>query len=140
MATHSYHEPVLLAQTLGQLDLMAGHVIVDGTVGGGGHAEAILDRTSPDGLLIGLDLDSDAIREAAARLEPYGDRVRLVEASFRRQSLVHSFLGGNGERELSMREVGVFPGHNGSPARLLGGTGRRHVPRNAPTSYFEPRS
>ena len=67
MATHSYHEPVLLAQTLGQLDLMAGHVIVDGTVGGGGHAEAILDRTSPDGLLIGLDLDSDAIREAAAR-------------------------------------------------------------------------
>ena len=84
MATHSYHEPVLLAQTLGQLDLTAGSIIVDGTVGGGGHAEAILECTSPDGLLIGLDLDSDAIREAAARLEPYGDRVRLVEASFRR--------------------------------------------------------
>ena len=84
MATHSYHEPVLLAQTLGQLDLTAGSIIVDGTVGGGGHAEAILQRTRPDGLLIGLDLDPDAIREAAARLEPYGDRVRLVEASFRR--------------------------------------------------------
>lgn len=84
MATHSYHEPVLLAETLGQLDLAPGSVVVDGTLGGGGHAEAILERTAPDGLLIGLDLDSDAIREAGARLAPFGDRVRLVQASFRR--------------------------------------------------------
>ena len=84
MATHSYHEPVLLIETLGQLDLEPGSVIVDGTLGGGGHAEAILERTSPDGLLIGLDLDADAIREAAKRLETFGDRVHLVQASFRR--------------------------------------------------------
>jgi len=84
VATHSYHEPVLLIETLGQLDLEPGSVIVDGTLGGGGHAEAILERTSPDGLLIGLDLDADAIREAARRLEDFGDRVHLVQASFRR--------------------------------------------------------
>jgi 16S rRNA (cytosine1402-N4)-methyltransferase len=84
VATHSYHEPVLLTETLGQLDLAPGSVIIDGTLGGGGHAEAILERTAPDGILIGLDLDADAIREAARRLEPFGDRVHLVQASFRR--------------------------------------------------------
>lgn len=84
MATMSYHEPVLLTQCLAQLDLAAGAVVIDGTLGGGGHAEAILERTAPDGLLIGLDLDGEALREAGQRLTPYGDRVRLVQASFRR--------------------------------------------------------
>jgi 16S rRNA (cytosine1402-N4)-methyltransferase len=84
VATTDYHEPVLLAETLGQLDLEPGSVVVDGTLGGGGYAQAILDCTAPDGLLIGLDLDREAIDEARVRLEPYGDRVRLVQASFRR--------------------------------------------------------
>ena len=84
MATTLYHEPVLLRETLAQLNLEPGAVIVDGTLGGGGHAEAILDRTGPDGRLIGLDLDSDAITEAGRRLESYGDRVQLIQASFRR--------------------------------------------------------
>ena len=84
MATTSYHQPVLLSETLGQLNLSSGSVIVDGTLGGGGHAEAILERTGPDGLLIGLDLDSEAIAEAGKRLAPFGERVRLVQASFRR--------------------------------------------------------
>ena len=83
MATTSYHVPVLLEETLAQLDLKPGAVIIDGTLGGGGHAQAILECTAPDGLLIGLDLDSDAIREAGERLSSFGDRVRLVQASFR---------------------------------------------------------
>ncbi len=83
MATTSYHVPVLLEETLAQLDLKPGAVIVDGTLGGGGHAQAILERTAPDGVLIGLDLDPDAIREAGERLTAFGDRVRLVQASFR---------------------------------------------------------
>ena len=84
MVTTDYHEPVLLAETLGCLDLQPGSVILDGTLGGGGHAEAILEQTGPDGLLIGLDLDRDALAEAGARLEPYGERVRLFQSSFRR--------------------------------------------------------
>lgn len=83
MATTSYHVPVLLEETLEQLDLKPGAVIVDGTLGGGGHAQAILERTSPDGILIGLDVDPDALRETGRRLAPFGDRVRLVQASFR---------------------------------------------------------
>ena len=84
MVTTDYHEPVLLDETLGQLNLEPGALIVDGTLGGGGHAAAILERTAPDGRLIGLDLDSDAIREAGKRLECFGERVQLIQASFRR--------------------------------------------------------
>ncbi len=86
MVTTAYHEPVLLAETLGFLDLQPGSVILDGTLGGGGHAHAILERTGPDGVLIGLDLDVEAIREAGARLDAagFGERVRLIQSSFRR--------------------------------------------------------
>ena len=84
MVTTAYHQPVLLAEALGCLGLQPGSVILDGTLGGGGHAEAILEQTGPDGLLIGLDLDADAIREAGKRLAPYGERARLFQSSFRR--------------------------------------------------------
>ncbi len=93
MVTTAYHEPVLLAETLGQLDLVPGALIVDGTLGGGGHAEAILERTAPDGRLIGLDLDSDAIREAGTKLKTFGDRVELIQASFRRLDDIAADLG-----------------------------------------------
>ena len=52
-------------------------------MGGGGHAAAILERTAPDGRLIGLDLDGEAIRESTQRLESFGDRVTLIQESFR---------------------------------------------------------
>ena len=84
MVTTAYHEPVLLAETLGQLNLEPGALIIDGTLGGGGHAAAILEGTAPDGRLIGLDLDSEAIHAAGKRLEPFGERVQLIQASFRR--------------------------------------------------------
>jgi len=89
----AYHEPVLLTETLGQLDLEPGALVVDGTLGGGGHAAAILERTAPNGRLIGLDLDSEAIREAGIRLEAFGDRVQLIQASFRRLDDIAGDLG-----------------------------------------------
>ena len=73
------HRPALLEECLNALDLRPGSNVVDGTVGGGGHAAAILERTAPGGSLIGLDLDTDAIREATKRLESFGDRVTLVQ-------------------------------------------------------------
>jgi len=57
--------------------------VVDGTVGGGGHAEAILELIGPTGRFIGLDVDPEALAATAARLARFGDRVRLVHASFR---------------------------------------------------------
>jgi len=77
------HRPVLLEEALELLALHPGAVVVDGTVGGGGHAAAILERTAPDGRLIGLDMDHEALEAARLRLLPFGDRVTLVRASFR---------------------------------------------------------
>jgi 16S rRNA (cytosine1402-N4)-methyltransferase len=77
------HRPVLLAESLELMALHPGAVVVDGTVGGGGHAAAILERTAPDGRLIGLDMDDLALEAARARLISFGDRARLVHASFR---------------------------------------------------------
>jgi len=74
------HRPALLEECLAALELQPGAIVVDGTVGGGGHAAAILERTAPDGRLIGLDLDGEAIRESQRRLEGFGDRATLVHA------------------------------------------------------------
>lgn len=83
MATQFAHRSVLLEKSLSLLEPRPNSVIVDGTVGGGGHAAAILERTGPDGRLIGLDRDPQALEAAKRRLIPYGGRVQLVRASFR---------------------------------------------------------
>jgi len=57
--------------------------VIDGTVGMGGHAEAVLAASGEDVRLLGLDADPDALRQAAERLARFGDRVRLVHANFR---------------------------------------------------------
>jgi 16S rRNA (cytosine1402-N4)-methyltransferase len=65
------------------LELRPGSIVVDGTVGGGGHTAAILEHTAPDGRVLGLDLDEEAIAAAARRLETFGDRATLIQESFR---------------------------------------------------------
>ncbi len=83
MASEFAHRPVLLQESIGYLNLKPGGVVVDGTLGGGGHAEAILEGIAPNGLLVGFDLDPDALAAATERLVGFGDRVRTVNASFR---------------------------------------------------------
>ena len=75
------HVPVLLQQTLDALALKARGRYIDGTVGGGGHSQAILSRT-PDSQLLGLDADPAAIERAALRLTPFGSRVKLINRNF----------------------------------------------------------
>ena len=76
------HVPVLLDEVIEGLQVEPGARIIDGTVGGGGHAYEILAASAPDGLLLGLDRDPAALEIAADRLEAYGDRALLVHASF----------------------------------------------------------
>lgn len=82
MTSTSFHTPVMLVRVIEVLRPGAGKTFLDGTVGGGGHAGALLDRTGPDGLLIGLDVDDESLTEAGERLARFGDRARLVRANF----------------------------------------------------------
>ena len=93
MATEFAHAPVLLEESLEWLALHPRSLVVDGTVGGAGHADAILARSAPDGRLIGLDRDREALAAAATRLARYGERVQLVHASFRDLRAVLAELG-----------------------------------------------
>lgn len=76
------HLPVLVEEVLALLALGTGSSVADCTVGGGGHAERLLEATSPDGRLLGLDADRAAIAEASRHLAQFGDRVELRQANF----------------------------------------------------------
>lgn len=76
------HQPVLYQEIIHALKPHAGGKYIDGTVGAGGHAAGILQASSPTGLLLGLDVDPHALKLAARRLEAYGDRVTLLQASY----------------------------------------------------------
>ena len=74
------HTSVLLNESIDNLKVHDGGIYVDGTLGGGGHSEAILQ--SADCRLIGIDRDDDALKAAGERLKKYGDRVTLVKSNF----------------------------------------------------------
>jgi 16S rRNA (cytosine1402-N4)-methyltransferase len=75
------HRPVLLEEALDFLAPERGGLFVDCTVGLAGHARALLER-APAARLLGIDRDPEALRIAAERLAPFGDRATLVEGSF----------------------------------------------------------
>ncbi|MFO7294658.1 MAG: 16S rRNA (cytosine(1402)-N(4))-methyltransferase RsmH [Clostridia bacterium] len=76
------HTPVLLDEVLELLDCHPGQVVVDGTVGGGGHAYEILKRIVPGGFLIGIDRDPNALQAAQKKLGEFEGSFKLVHANF----------------------------------------------------------
>jgi len=78
----SPHVSVLYQQIITALRPKSSGCYVDGTVGAGGHAWGILAQSSPDGRLLGLDVDPKALDLAKTRLFEYGNRVRLVHSSY----------------------------------------------------------
>jgi 16S rRNA (cytosine1402-N4)-methyltransferase len=87
------HRPVLLQEVLAGLDVRPQRFYVDGTVGGGGHALAILERSSPDGRLLGIDWDPEALQRAGASLEPFGNRVLLRKGNYADMQEILASLG-----------------------------------------------
>ncbi len=75
------HHPVLYHQIIHAIRPQRERKYVDGTLGAGGHAWGILKESSPDGLLLGLDVDPHALALARERLAEFGERARLVLAS-----------------------------------------------------------
>ena len=78
----TYHTPVLLGEVVAQLQPRRGGLYVDCTVGGGGHAEGILRACAPDGRVIGLDCDDEALAASRERLAAHEGRVQLLHANF----------------------------------------------------------
>lgn len=76
------HIPVLLNEVVAGLSLKPNYNVIDATLGGGGHAEKILEKTSPEGILIGTDLDEDAIELAKKRLNKFGKRAILIKQNY----------------------------------------------------------
>ncbi|HEY7801850.1 MAG TPA: 16S rRNA (cytosine(1402)-N(4))-methyltransferase RsmH [Dehalococcoidia bacterium] len=77
------HTPVMLEEVIAALNVRAGGRYVDCTLGGGGHAEAILERSQPGGVLLGIDADPRAIDRGNERLSRFGGAFRTVQGNFR---------------------------------------------------------
>ncbi|MEW6406671.1 MAG: 16S rRNA (cytosine(1402)-N(4))-methyltransferase RsmH [Chloroflexota bacterium] len=77
------HQPVLLAEVLEQLHTTSRSIVVDCTLGGAGHAEAILSQLPPSGILIGIDQDVAAVSEAEVRTARFGQQITIVRDNFR---------------------------------------------------------
>ena len=76
------HKPVLLAEVLEAIQPRSGGKYADGTVGGGGHAAAILQASAPSGWLFGMDRDGDALEAARQRLTEFAGRFELRRGNY----------------------------------------------------------
>jgi 16S rRNA (cytosine1402-N4)-methyltransferase len=77
------HTPALLNEVIAGLAPQTGGRYIDGTLGGAGHAAAILEASAPDGRLLGIDADPAALAAGRIRLAPYGGRAVLAHGNFR---------------------------------------------------------
>ena len=110
------HEPVLLREALEALAVSPGGFWIDGTVGAGGHAEAILRATAPDGRLLACDRDAQAVESARKRLAPFGDRVLLRHADYRRLPALLDEIG-TGKVSGFLLDLGISSSQIDDPGR-----------------------
>jgi len=86
------HIPVLVEEAIQALAVQPGGRYIDCTLGGGGHAAAILEHSSPGGQLLGIDADPEAIRISQSRLEAYGGSTLIINENFANlQSICHKY-------------------------------------------------
>ncbi len=77
------HIPVLLNEVLSSLDPKPNDSVIDATLGGGGHASALLEAIGPTGRLLGIEWDARTLEETRKKLERYGSRAMLIRGSYR---------------------------------------------------------
>jgi 16S rRNA (cytosine1402-N4)-methyltransferase len=106
----------MLEPVLQLLDCKPAGFYIDGTAGGGGYAEAILQASAPDGVLLALDWDEEAIIRVRSRLSQYGNRLILENSSFSDLPAVLEKLG-FGPADGIVLDLGVSSFHLDDPAR-----------------------
>ena len=89
------HVPVLYDSVMEGLNIRPGCIYADGTLGGAGHSSGICERLNGNGTLIGIDRDTDALKAAEKRLEPYSCTKHFVHSNYSDIKLVLSELGIN---------------------------------------------
>lgn len=105
------HESVLLKEVVELFAQIERGVVLDATVGTGGHAEAILRNTPGSVKVLAMDLDMDALQVSSRRLAPYGDRVLFVHGGFEdvptavKRAGIHSLAGVLADMGLSSRQL-----------------------------------
>jgi 16S rRNA (cytosine1402-N4)-methyltransferase len=95
----SRHTPVLLEEVLQFLNPRPSGRYIDSTLGAGGHTQAILDRSAPDGRVLAIDQDPTAIEELHSGFKAYGSRLVRVNSNFRNVATIaaeHGFLEADG--------------------------------------------
>jgi len=110
------HHPVLLGEVLQLLAPAGRGVLLDCTIGLGGHAEAMLKDAGPSARLVGIDLDEGSLLAARRRLAPFADRVRLFKANF---ADVRSVMAeaGLAEADAILADLGVASNQLDDPQR-----------------------
>ena len=78
----------MLEEVIEFLQCKPGEIHVDATLGMGGHAQAILQKIQPDGLLIGIDRDKESLEKAGGHLKPFADKIRLVHDNYKNLPLI----------------------------------------------------
>jgi len=101
------HIPVLAEEVIKWLDPQPNDILVDATVGLGGHARQLAERLSPKGRLIGIDQDEQALHNARENLKSYADRVVLVHGNFRDLIQLVQHAGGSQGVDGLLFDLGV---------------------------------
>ncbi len=91
-----YHEPVLVREVLAFMKPRQGGIYLDGTVGTGGHTEAILTCSAPTGRVIAIDTDGESLEIARHRLAPFGERVHFVHGRYEEADVILEHMGISG--------------------------------------------
>tara|TARA_B100000315_G_scaffold258219_1_gene309568 strand:+ start:5321 stop:6256 length:936 start_codon:yes stop_codon:yes gene_type:complete len=110
------HVSVLRNEVVEWLNVGSGGVYVDGTLGAGGHAEALLQASEPDGIIIGVDQDDSAIKIAEERLKKFSSRLQLIHGSFAQLVQCVQSIGINAVNGIVL-DLGVSSMQLGDPAR-----------------------
>src|SRR5215471_17810120 len=89
----SRHIPVLLDEVIQLLEPKPGSRFIDATLGAAGHARVLLERTAPDGRVLGIDQDESALANAKQALQSFGSQMIFVHTNFKRVAATAAQLG-----------------------------------------------